>query len=228
MVLFQKSFETNKLSQFQDIFKSSEDIWNRKQLKRNDEPQKFGGVSGIFNASAKSVATRTAAPQANDYDTNTIPANYNVNSAHAIEGYVNDTVERTRFEAERVFLNQHIFEANQVFTRRSEPFFVDGKENATAAVQPSSLRPLDSYVENVFAKKIEEAFCNGGMERILPAMQEAVQEVNDPAIQSIWDKIFAICGKTLLEGDIGIDQLRASKVWMQHVVQNATEYLEIE
>ena len=222
---FQKAFETNRLSQFQDIFKSSEDIWNKKQLKRPEASTSLGGIKNIFNASLNKSSTSTSAP-AKDYDTNTIPANYNVNSAQAIEGFVNDSVERTRLEAERVFLNQHVFEANQLFSRRSAT--IDGKENATGNVLSQAYQPLDSFIENVFALKIEKAVTKSGMDNIRPALMEAITEVNDPAIQSIWDKIFAICEKRLLEGDIGIDQLRASKTWMRHVVQNATEYLQNE
>uniref|UniRef100_A0A914Z772 Nuclear pore protein n=1 Tax=Panagrolaimus superbus TaxID=310955 RepID=A0A914Z772_9BILA len=217
---------TSKLSHFQDIFKSSEEIWNKKQLTRNEGPHKHSAVSEIFNATAKS-STLLTPNTTRDYDTNTIPANYNINSTQAIEGLVNDTVERTRLESERNFLNQHVFQANHIISRRSVPFTENSKPiNQQVLMSSAAFKPLDTFTEEVFAKHIEEALTSGGIEKVLSSLRAAVKKVDDPAIDDIWEKIFAVCQTVLLEGDMEVDQLRSSKKWMRHVVHYSTEYLQ--
>uniref|UniRef100_A0AC34QP27 Nuclear pore protein n=1 Tax=Panagrolaimus sp. JU765 TaxID=591449 RepID=A0AC34QP27_9BILA len=215
-----KSATEYKLSQFQDIFKSSEEIWKKKRLDDGEQLNRSGfGVSSIFKKDE---------PSRFELTTNGIPKNYDVNSLQAIEGFVEDSIKRTRLEAERMFLNQHVIEmdlalaSKKVAADSAQDKFVDGRIKTKFAL------PLNTFIENTFAEKMDKAVKSGGFTKVLDGLKAAVKEVNESSITSIWDTVFSLCKTVLLKEGESISEYRNSKDWMKHVVENATEHFQTE
>uniref|UniRef100_A0A7E4V0N0 Nuclear pore protein n=1 Tax=Panagrellus redivivus TaxID=6233 RepID=A0A7E4V0N0_PANRE len=224
-----------QLNQFQDIFKSSEEIWNRKQLKNHGPGGDAGPrrpTASIFSSSKNS--TKQAVPSSGGYKDNYSTDSYNVVSGAAITGLVEQSVHRARLEAERVFLNQHVLESNNLrYGRSRSPNTSNAhvKDFGSSLERPKSkhLKPLDNFVENVFAKKVEQALSSPERTAgLLPALKSAVLDAKDPAIEVVWDKIFALCKGSLKDSNSSVAEFRMSKDWMRHVVEAATGYLQAE
>lgn len=158
-----------------------------------------------------------------------IPKNYDVNSLTEIEGFVGDSIERTRLEAERMFLNQHVVEMDQIFAaRRAAAREPEEKKQGDGKIKTKYALPLDSFIENTFAKRMEEAVSSAGFGRVLEGLKSAVEEINEPSVSSIWGIVFALCQKVLLKEGESIAEFRNSKEWVRHVVEYGSKYLQEE
>ena len=61
---------------------------------------------------------------------------------------------------------------------------------------------------------------------IRDALLDAVKEINDKDVYDIWEKIFAVCSKSLLEDHETVREMRLSRKWAEHVISKATKYLQ--
>lgn len=56
-------------------------------------------------------------------------------------------------------------------------------------------------------------------------MKSAIEEINEKEVDEIWDKVFVICSKAILEGAENVRELRSSKKWVDHVVNSSINFL---
>lgn len=97
-----------------DIFRTSEEICQRKQLR---ESATQAGPD-MYAFSTKTLAKKTFE---RSYDQRTQPmANYNLTSSEMLDASVKESIERSRIEAERAFFNQQILEATQLAPLREK------------------------------------------------------------------------------------------------------------
>uniref|UniRef100_A0A915EGH0 Nuclear pore protein n=1 Tax=Ditylenchus dipsaci TaxID=166011 RepID=A0A915EGH0_9BILA len=166
---------------------------------------------------------------------------YDSFSNKEIERYVESSFERARLEAERSFLNQQILERNRTYTPMgsARQFSIHSFNQSSSAaggdisrlttdlpieLNPTNSQPLE-YQQNVFAQKVDAALRRNCQVLIRDALVEAVNEINDKDVSDIWEKIFAICSKPLLEEET-VREMRTSKKWAEHVVNQSTKYLQ--
>lgn len=76
-----------------------------------------------------------------------------------------------------------------------------------------------------FFYQIDEHLSKNCQHGILPALKTIVNDIDDNRTKQIWEQVFAICVKPLLEESESIQEFRASQAWMSHVLDNSTKYL---
>ncbi|KAI1701790.1 nup93/Nic96 domain-containing protein [Ditylenchus destructor] len=234
-----------------DIFRQSEEMWKRKNLTK----QPMGAASAIsalktskdmsqLSITALSEPSPLQKEQKKDvteYDETATVADslgYDSFVNKEIERYVQSSYERARLEAERSFLNQQVLHsdggrpAGTPGRRAQSRQALGGTDvfqhfNIDSTPTPSNMatnQPLE-YQQNVFAQKIDLALRTNCQAVIKDALMEAVDEINDKDVNEIWDKVFVVCSKILLEEPENVRALRTSRKWAEHVVSKSTKYL---
>lgn len=53
-----------------------------------------------------------------------------------------------------------------------------------------------------------------------------MEDINEKEVKEIWNKVFVICSKPFLEGSSeNIRDMRLSKRWVEHVVNDSIDFL---
>lgn len=95
-----------------DIFRTSEEMCQRKQLR--DELIHHDQQLITQPIKPQTSWKKPTISRAEDYNSQLPSSSYNITSGSVLEDFVEDSIERSRVEAERAFLNQQILEATQL------------------------------------------------------------------------------------------------------------------
>ncbi|KAI1715918.1 nup93/Nic96 domain-containing protein [Ditylenchus destructor] len=229
-----------------DIFRQSEEMWKRKNLTK----QPTGAASAIsalktskdlsqLSITALTEPSLQSEQKKDEYDESATVADslgYDSFVSKEIDRYVQSSYERARLEAERSFLNQQVLEndggraaGRRVQSRQAlggtDVFQHFNIDSTPAPANMATNQPLE-FQQNVFAQKIDLALRTNCQGVIKDALMEAVDEINDKDVNEIWDKVFVVCSKVLLEDPGTVRALRTSRKWAEHVVSNSTKYLQ--
>uniref|UniRef100_A0A914BVH6 Nuclear pore protein n=1 Tax=Acrobeloides nanus TaxID=290746 RepID=A0A914BVH6_9BILA len=210
-----------------DIFRTSEEMCQRKQLR--DELIHHDQQLITQPIKPQTSWKKPTISRAEDYNSQLPSSSYNITSGSVLEDFVEDSIERSRVEAERAFLNQQILEATQLAPLHEKSVHAssgdfDRLQLTGGAPIARTFQPLQ-LLQDVFARKIDEHLTKNCQANILPALKSAFLEVEESRTKQIWEQVFAICVKPLLDETESINEFRASQAWMNHILDNSTKYL---
>ncbi|KAH7717062.1 Nucleoporin interacting component family protein [Aphelenchoides avenae] len=223
------------LSDLSEIFKASEEIWQKKQLGTADWTKPLTGA--LQKAAAAEELKKQKPPSAAAKPRlATHIDGYDDSSLKEIDKYVANSIHRARLEAERAFLNQQVVDTsgpkkplapmNSSVLSQPGSRAARGFDATKAALSATTVAEPLAYEQNVFAAKIDALLNKSCRAVVRSALKDAVQTLDDRQVSHIWDQIHVLCKQPLLEEGQSVIDLRTSKAWAQYVVKESTAYLQ--
>lgn len=130
------------------IFRASDEIWKRKQLRSDLQWKPTSAVAGVFPASTTS-AISTEPKQAHTIEP------LDQSTSVAFDSYIKRSAERAKLEAERLFINQYIMEKAQSVQQKLKSTDANNTVpgSTTTALSCAETKP-DDFATEVFAKNV--------------------------------------------------------------------------
>ncbi|KAI6241440.1 Nuclear pore protein [Aphelenchoides fujianensis] len=201
------------------IFRASEEIWKRKQLRSDSQWKPRDAVTGAV-----------AKPAAASVEHNIRPLEpLDKTTSAALEEYLQKSTERARIEAERAFINQHILERSQTDSARgfgtSKQKHAFVKAPTAAPADPYNLDTMEHHC-NVMAKHVQKSLATDASATIKAAMEAALAELNEADSNLIWQKVFPLLSIARPRHPDDVSLYRNSEEWQRHVIDQSTVLLQ--
>lgn len=218
------------------IFRASDEIWKRKQLRSDLQWKPTSAVAGVFPASTTS-AISTEPKQAHTIEP------LDQSTSVAFDSYIKRSAERAKLEAERLFINQYIMEKAQSVQQKLKSTDANNTVpgSTTTALSCAETKP-DDFATEVFAKNVNpfspsssSRFTSPGFQiskvknsttSIEPAVRETLKEINAVDANKLWRKVFALCERKRTSDSGSVADYRNSDQWKSFVIDQAINLLQ--
>uniref|UniRef100_A0A914LBR6 Nuclear pore protein n=2 Tax=Meloidogyne incognita group TaxID=654580 RepID=A0A914LBR6_MELIC len=231
-----------------DIFKRSEEIWNKKQTLKP--------IVGM-NATLRTIkdqnqlnSTRLNIQQGKElaaekkqqivYD----DLGSDQTQSDEVDKLVQRAFERARIATERSFLNQQVLERTTGGTSSTSDLFSPrrgkqiGKENtlegkSVFTKKVKSIGNLPSaplaHEQELFAKELDKALYQDSNSQLRPIINKAIEKLNSRETNYIWSKVFAILPESRMSrANQNVRELRSEKRWLDSLINSGSKYLQDE